>query len=117
MDAVIHFILMPIFWIPVVGVLAFLTYRNYLLILLCGLGAFYLATNVVLFSSHPGDSFKLWQMLIIVPIVLGLFAALIIINIKRKLYKPNYVIIGLLSLLFIVNLISILAYENSTPYA
>ena len=29
MDAVIHFILMPIFWIPVVGVLAFLTYRNY----------------------------------------------------------------------------------------
>ena len=94
-----------------------LTYLNYLLILLCGLGAFYLATNVVLFSSHPGDNFKLWQTLIIVPIVLGLFAALIIINIKRKLYKPNYVIIGLLSLLFIVNLISILAYENSTPYA
>ncbi len=29
MDAVIHFILMPIFWIPVVGLLAFLTYRNY----------------------------------------------------------------------------------------
>ena len=29
MEAVIHFILMPIFWIPVVGVLAFLTYRNY----------------------------------------------------------------------------------------
>ncbi|MBQ9180583.1 type IV secretion system DNA-binding domain-containing protein [Candidatus Saccharibacteria bacterium] len=29
MDAVIHFILMPIFWIPVVGILAFFTYRNY----------------------------------------------------------------------------------------
>ncbi len=29
MDEVIHFILMPIFWIPVVGILAFLTYRNY----------------------------------------------------------------------------------------
>ena len=29
MEAVIHFILMPIFWIPVVAVLAFLTYRNY----------------------------------------------------------------------------------------
>ncbi len=29
MEYVIHFILMPIFWIPVVGVLAFLTYRNY----------------------------------------------------------------------------------------
>lgn len=29
MDAIIHFILMPIFWIPVVGILAFLTYRNY----------------------------------------------------------------------------------------
>jgi len=29
MDAVIDFILMPIFWIPVVGILAFLTYRNY----------------------------------------------------------------------------------------
>ena len=29
MDMVIHFILMPIFWMPVVGVLAFLTYRNY----------------------------------------------------------------------------------------
>ena len=29
MDAVIHFILMPIFWIPIVGILAFLTYRNY----------------------------------------------------------------------------------------
>ena len=29
MDAIIHFILMPIFWIPVVAVLAFLTYRNY----------------------------------------------------------------------------------------
>ncbi|MBR0488329.1 type IV secretion system DNA-binding domain-containing protein [Candidatus Saccharibacteria bacterium] len=29
MDNVIHFILMPIFWIPVVGILAFLTYRNY----------------------------------------------------------------------------------------
>ena len=29
MENVIHFILMPIFWIPVVGVLAFLTYRNY----------------------------------------------------------------------------------------
>lgn len=29
MEAVIHFILMPIFWIPVVGILAFLTYRNY----------------------------------------------------------------------------------------
>ena len=29
MEAVIHFVLMPIFWIPVVGVLAFLTYRNY----------------------------------------------------------------------------------------
>lgn len=29
MDAVIHFVLMPIFWIPVVGVLAFLTYLNY----------------------------------------------------------------------------------------
>ena len=25
----IHFILMPIFWIPVIGLLAFLTYRNY----------------------------------------------------------------------------------------
>ncbi len=29
MEQVIQFILMPIFWIPVVGVLAFLTYRNY----------------------------------------------------------------------------------------
>ena len=29
MDDVIHFILMPIFWIPVVGILAFFTYRNY----------------------------------------------------------------------------------------
>lgn len=29
MDAVIHFILMPIFWIPAVGILAFLIYRNY----------------------------------------------------------------------------------------
>ena len=29
MNEVIHFILMPIFWIPVVLVLAFLTYRNY----------------------------------------------------------------------------------------
>lgn len=29
MESVIHFVLMPIFWIPVVGVLAFLTYRNY----------------------------------------------------------------------------------------
>ena len=29
MDAVIHFILMPIFWIPVVGVLTYFTYRNY----------------------------------------------------------------------------------------
>ncbi len=29
MEQVIHFILMPIFWIPVVAILAFLTYRNY----------------------------------------------------------------------------------------
>ena len=29
MENVIHFILMPIFWIPVVGILAFLTYKNY----------------------------------------------------------------------------------------
>ena len=29
MEAVIHFILMPIFWIPVIGVLAYLTYQNY----------------------------------------------------------------------------------------
>ncbi len=29
MDTVIHFVLMPIFWIPVVVILAFLTYRNY----------------------------------------------------------------------------------------
>ena len=29
METVIHFILMPVFWIPVVGILAFLTYRNY----------------------------------------------------------------------------------------
>lgn len=29
MENVIHFILMPIFWIPVVGILAYLTYRNY----------------------------------------------------------------------------------------
>ena len=29
MNEVIHFILMPIFWIPVVGILVFLTYRNY----------------------------------------------------------------------------------------
>ncbi|MBQ6313940.1 type IV secretion system DNA-binding domain-containing protein [Candidatus Saccharibacteria bacterium] len=29
MENVIHFVLMPIFWIPVVAILAFLTYRNY----------------------------------------------------------------------------------------
>ncbi len=29
MESVIHFILMPIFWIPVVGILVFLTYLNY----------------------------------------------------------------------------------------
>ena len=29
MDQVIHFIVMPIFWIPVVALLAYLTYRNY----------------------------------------------------------------------------------------
>ena len=29
MEQVIHFILMPVFWIPAVGILAFLTYRNY----------------------------------------------------------------------------------------
>ncbi len=29
MEQVIHFILAPIFWIPVVAILAFLTYRNY----------------------------------------------------------------------------------------
>lgn len=29
MENVIHFILMPIFWIPTVSILAFLTYRNY----------------------------------------------------------------------------------------
>ena len=29
MEQVIHFVLMPIFWIPVVAILVFLTYRNY----------------------------------------------------------------------------------------
>ena len=29
MDQVIHFVLMPIFWIPAVALLTFLTYRNY----------------------------------------------------------------------------------------
>ena len=29
MEAIIHFVLMPIFWMPVVAILAFLTYRNY----------------------------------------------------------------------------------------
>ena len=29
MEQVIHFLLMPIVWIPIVLILAFLTYRNY----------------------------------------------------------------------------------------
>ena len=93
-----------------------LTSLHYLLILLCGLGAFYLSCNIVLFSKTPSANFELWQIIIVAILVLGLFATIITINIKRKLYKPNYVIIGLISILFIINMINVLLYKNDTVY-
>ena len=93
-----------------------LTYLNYLLILLSGLGAFYLSCNAILFSKTPSANFELWQSIIVTIVVLGLFAALITINIKRKLYRPNYAVIGVLTLLFIINMISVLMYKNNTVY-
>ena len=93
-----------------------LTYLNYFLVVCCGISAFWLASNNIIFAKNPGQPFEMWQMLICAPIVIGLFAAVIAINIKRKLYKPNYVIIGLLGLLFIINMISVLAYKNGTVY-
>lgn len=91
-------------------------YLNYFLIVLSGLSSFYLSCNAFMFANNPGQSFVLWQSIVASLVMLLAFGFLIGINIKRNLYKPNYVLIGILGVLFVIQIINVCIYKNSTTF-
>ena len=88
------------------------TIINYALMLLSVLLGFYLSNGTVVFGSDPNRGLVLWEMIVANSIFLCSFGALITINVLRKKYKPNYVLIGMFGGLFILNLISILVFKG-----
>ena len=88
------------------------TIINYALMLLSVLLGFYLSNGTVVFGSDPNRGLVLWEMIVANSIFLCSFGALITINVLRKKYKPNYVLIGIFGGLFILNLISILVFKG-----
>ena len=90
---------------------------NYLLIAISFLFGFYLSCGEIIIGNDPSRPFVAWEISLVIAILVLSFGSLLVINIIRKKYRPNYVLLGILLVLFISNLITILLYKNKGIYA
>ena len=90
---------------------------NYLLIGISFLFGFYLSCGEFILDKDPTRPFAPWEISVVISVLLISFASLLVINILRKKYRPNYIILGILFILFVSNLITILLYKNRGIYA
>lgn len=88
---------------------------NYVLIALTGVVGFYISNG---FFSFGGNNRGLTvpETIIANSIFLIVFGGLITINIIRKKYHPNWVLIGILGTLFIMNTINILCFKSGSSF-
>lgn len=89
---------------------------NYLLILLTGVFGFFLANGQFIFASDHNTPFVLWHVVLTLSLLVATLGALIAINIIKKRYRPNYVLIGILGVLFLSNMLTILLFKNPVNY-
>ena len=89
------------------------TIINYVLMAISFVVGLFLANGTWIFSSNYNGGFTLWQIILVGTIFALSFGALLAINIVRKKYKPNYILIGILGVLFIINLITVLCIKNN----
>ena len=92
------------------------TIINYALIALAGVVGFYMSNGVFAFGGN-NRLLSVPETIIASSILLLVFSALIVINIIRNKYHPNWVLIGILTLLFVMNTINILCYKDGTTFS
>lgn len=92
------------------------TIINYALIAIAGLFGFYISNGFFSFGSNGNRGLNMTETIIGNSVLLLAFAALIIINIIRGKYRPNWVILGILGFLFTMNTINILCFKSGTTF-
>ncbi len=90
---------------------------NYLAFILAISFGIYLANGQVLFGDNPEEVLSLTSTLIYFGVALAGFIPLLVINLIRKKYRPNYVILGLFTLLIITLVISLLTFPDHVIYS
>ena len=91
------------------------TIINYVLIALAGVFGFYMSNGVFAFGGN-NRLLSVSETIIASSLLLLAFAGLIIINIMRNKYRPNWLLIGILGCLFIMNMINILCFRSGTTF-
>ena len=91
------------------------TIINYVLIAVSAVVGFYVSNGAFAFGGN-NRLLTLPETIIANSILLLAFGALIIINIIRNKYRPNWVLIGILSFLFIMNMVNILCFKSGSTF-
>ena len=91
------------------------TIINYVLITLAGVVGFYVSSGAYAFDGSS-RLLTVPETFIANGILLLAFSGLLIINIIRNKYRPNWVLIGILSFLFVMNMINILCFKSGRTF-
>ena len=87
------------------------------LLLIFYLAALYLADGSVLFGSGPQDPIPLPLFITAIFCELSCLTGILIWQIKKYKYRPNLILISILSVLFIIQLVTILTFKNGRTYS
>ena len=91
------------------------TIINYVLIAVSAAIGFYVSNGAFAFGGN-NRLLTIPETIIANSLLLLSFGALIIINIIRNKYRPNWVLIGTLSFLFVMNTVNILCFKSGTTF-
>ena len=93
-----------------------LTIINYILIAILFVVSSYLASGLFIFDADHEQDIKLWAVIVSLSLIAISLSLLLIINIKKKKYKPNYILLGVLSVLFIAGLFTLIFIKDRGIY-
>ena len=88
-----------------------------ILVILFYLAALYLAGGNVLFGSEPNSPLPVPLLITAIVVEVISISAIFIYEIKTNKYRPNLIFISILSVLFIIQIITILTFQNGRTYS
>lgn len=93
------------------------TILNYVLFILTMAFGLYVSNGQALFGPNPEQNLRIIEVSVSTGLFLACAIPLLIINLRTKKYRPNFILLILLSIFAIANIIGLLIFKNHDSYS